>query len=95
MGQNVIRYSSVGARTMVDGMLMITLDPPYMHFRSEGDDRGYRRICTLEEIQEVLGDYGNGNWPLRDCLVRIHVSLAKPSLLRFTGLCEEDERVQF
>lgn len=55
---------------MIDGTLTVNLEPPYLAFCDKAGNH-YSRNCSFEEIQDMLADLGNLNWPLRDCFVRI------------------------
>ncbi len=55
---------------MINGTLTVSLEPPYLSF-CDSEGTNYSRYCSKEEIQRVLEDLGNFNWPLRECVVRI------------------------
>jgi hypothetical protein len=54
---------------MLEGILTINLDPPYICLESEGNQR--QRAFSSEQIRCILEELGISRWPLRDCLIRL------------------------
>lgn len=74
----------VGAR-MIDGILVINLDPPYAGFSSK-----YSRCirhCTVDELCVFLNDLGHlapgQSWPPREYILRLPGSFSKDALAKF------------
>lgn len=75
---------------MVQGLLVINLDPPFIGFSTTPDNPRQATIreswhdCSLQEIRDVLIDLDaispNLPWPPRDYILRLPVDLSKSSL---------------
>ncbi len=87
---------------MVEGILVVNLDPPYLGFVQKlKKDPGLKKFpqasfknCTLKEVHDVLLDLGvistQQHWPPRDCMIRIPTSLPASTLKKY-GLQEEPQ----
>jgi hypothetical protein len=77
---------------MIEGMLIINLDPPYMGFTPTSGrqaipvDAEPWRHCTHEQIRNLLLDLDvitvSDPWPLRDCILRLPIVLSKTKLVK-------------
>ncbi|MBX9689490.1 MAG: hypothetical protein K2X27_22460 [Candidatus Obscuribacterales bacterium] len=76
---------------MVEGILLVNLDPPYVSFvekaagLSDGKRmRGALRNCTVSEMRQMLLDLGaitpQQHWPLKDCTISLPVSYSSATL---------------
>lgn len=78
---------------MIEGTLVINLDPPYIGFFPnrqsqpmlcpEADSWSY---CTQQQIKELLIDLdviqANQHWPPRECILRLPIALPKVKLAK-------------
>lgn len=65
---------------MVEGVLTINLEPPYISFHSSQAELGCSRSCTQEEIRDILSDMDARQWPLKDCLIRLSTNFSEARL---------------
>jgi hypothetical protein len=65
---------------MIEGTLTVNLDPPYLGFRVEAEDKIYSRSCSREDIREILTEFGGLNWPLKDCVIRMPARFSKDAI---------------
>jgi hypothetical protein len=63
---------------MVEGILVVNLDPPYVGFVQKNDKskmRGKLKNCTVPELRQMLLDLGaispQQQWPPKDCTIRL------------------------
>ena len=74
---------------MLEGMLFINFDPPYIAFSPE--DRGQKaqcvRYCSKEDIHSLLLDLGllqpTQHWAPRECQALFFASLSNSTLLKY------------
>jgi hypothetical protein len=79
---------------MVEGILVVNLDPPYVGFVQNDDKqasdhkrlRGALRNCTLPELRQMLLELGaispQQQWPPRDCTIRVPGSFSAATLAK-------------
>ncbi len=83
---------------MVEGILVVNLDPPYVGFvqneNKPGDTRKKRgsvKNCSLSELRLTLIELGaispNQQWPPRDCAIRVPGSFSDDALAK-AGLAD-------
>lgn len=77
---------------MVEGTLVVNLDPPYVSFVEHGAKTGaeLRRRktafnhCTIQELRMMLIELGAivpyQHWPPKDCMMRLPGSYSKDTL---------------
>lgn len=90
--------------SMIEGILVINLDPPYMGFFEKDDaklagdlpSRMLWRDCSLYELRDLLIDLeaitAPQAWPPRECILRLPVLLPRAKLVKhgLAGFCDED-----
>jgi len=79
---------------MVEGILVVNLDPPYVGFVSQQGEvagenkrmRGALKNCTLAELRQTLLELGaisaQQQWPPQDCTIRVPGSYSDDALAR-------------
>lgn len=77
---------------MVDGILVVNLDPPYVGFvqnEKPGDNRrkfGTMKDCTLSELRATLIELGaitsQQQWPPKDCAIRVPGTFSDAALIK-------------
>lgn len=83
---------------MVEGILVVNLDPPYVGFvqneKKPGDGRKMRgavKNCSLIELRQTLIELGaisaNQQWPPRDCAIRVPGTFSDDALAK-AGLAD-------
>lgn len=73
---------------MVEGILVVNLDPPYLGFEDASDTkhaRGALKNCSsLTELRQMLIELGvisaQQPWPPRDCAIRVSGSFSQTTL---------------
>jgi len=70
---------------MIDGLLMINLDPPYVGFIANSSECW--KNLTVEELRALLTDLGvlapGESWPPREYMVRARGQFSSGALARF------------
>lgn len=70
---------------MINGILVINLDPPYAGF--SGEDGHSRKNCTVDELTALLADLGGlvpgQSWPPREFVLRVSGRFSRDALHRF------------
>lgn len=71
---------------MIEGLLQINLDPPYMAFHSLNND-SCGKSCTVEDVRVLLVDLNaippGQHWPLREFTMRLAGRFANETLQKF------------
>jgi len=78
---------------MIEGMLVINLEPPYIGFSESSDaaagsgSPSYEwRHCSQDDIRDLLIELGvistTQSWPPRECLLRLTLPVPKKALKR-------------
>ena len=70
---------------MIDGILVINLDPPYAGFSSESGQ--FWKDCTVDELNalliEIKGFMPGTSWPPREYVLRLPGHFSKDALAKF------------
>jgi len=74
------KFCRVEVLSMVEGILVVNLDPPYVGFVQKQDKQGDKKMrgalknCSLQELRQTLLELGaitpQQQWPPRDCTIR-------------------------
>jgi hypothetical protein len=75
-----VDHRALKGEAMMEGILTINLDPPYISLESEGTQS--QRTFSLDQIRSILEELGVQRWPLRDCLIRLQGEFSFESLQR-------------
>lgn len=73
---------------MLEGTLTVNLDPPYLHFTADGNEKGYSSHfeCSEEEVLRILTELGSEIFEgtrYKECIVRTTGSFPKALLSQF------------
>lgn len=90
---NTENHFSFGViQEMLEGMLVVNTDPPYIGFypklgaeTGNTAQSGVWRYCTHEQIKDLLLDLHvisvTDRWPLRECILRLPITCSRAHLV--------------
>lgn len=71
---------------MVEGILTINVNPPYVVFCPK-EGKSSIRECTAEHIRAVLADLAADvhfqHWPVKECVIRLQGNFSRDKLEKF------------
>ena len=74
---------------MIEGLLTVNLEPPYLSFQSLEDltAKSCLRYCTAEDVKSALANLCAfqyfQHWPLKECIIRVEGSFSREKLAHF------------